>query len=67
MPLADKVMLRKRFLIETALDTLKSERALSIHAIGRSSTPWSMSCPASSLRLQTRKPSISLDSKQIQV
>jgi len=25
MPLADKVMLRKRFIIETVLDTLKSE------------------------------------------
>ena len=49
MPLADKIMLRKRFVIETVLDTLKSESASSIHAIGRSSTPWSMSCPASSL------------------
>jgi hypothetical protein len=28
MPLADKLMLRKRFLIETALDTLKSEMGL---------------------------------------
>src|ERR1700739_4143010 len=28
MPLADKIMLRKRFLIETVLDTLKSEMGL---------------------------------------
>jgi hypothetical protein len=28
MPLADKIMLRKRFLVETAVDTLKSERGL---------------------------------------
>ncbi len=29
MPMADKIMLRKRFLIETVLDILKSERLLS--------------------------------------
>ena len=28
MPLADKIMLRKRFVIETVLDTLKSEMGL---------------------------------------
>ena len=28
MPLADKIMLRQRFLIETVLDTLKSEMGL---------------------------------------
>jgi hypothetical protein len=35
LPLADKIMLRKRFVIETVLDTLKSEMGLSIHATGR--------------------------------
>ena len=34
------MMLRKRFVIETVLDTLKSEWGFSIHAIGRSSTPF---------------------------
>ena len=53
MPLADKVMLRKRFVIETVLDTLKSEMGLEHSRPGRSSTPWSMSCPASSLTVQT--------------
>ena len=50
MPLADKIMLRKRFVIETVLDTLKSEMGLE-HSRHRSvvRTPWSMSCPASSL------------------
>ena len=37
MPLADKVMLRKRFLIETVLDTLKSEMGLE-HSRHRSVT-----------------------------
>jgi hypothetical protein len=48
IPLADKIMLRKRFVIETVLDTLSPKWGLSIHATGRSSTPWSMSSPASS-------------------
>ena len=48
MPLADKVMLRKRFLIETVLDTLKSEMGLE-HSRHRSViNAMSTSCPASS-------------------
>ena len=37
MPLADKIMLRKRFISWTILDTLKSEMGLeSVTAIGES-------------------------------
>jgi len=32
MPLADKLMLRKRFVIETVLDTSNPKWGLSIHA-----------------------------------
>ena len=53
MPLADKIMLRKRFVIETVLDTLKSEMGLEhsrhrspvnamVHVLSLSLTP---SCP----------------------
>ena len=51
MPLADKIMLRKRFVIENVLDNLinPGNRGLSIHATGRSPTPWYMYCIFSSL------------------
>jgi hypothetical protein len=54
MPLADKIMLRKRFLIETVLDTLKSEMGLE-HSRHRSAiNAMVLSCPASSLTLSGR-------------
>ena len=48
MPMADKLMLRKRFVIETVFNILKCQWDSSTHATDRSSTPWSMYSPAAS-------------------
>ena len=56
MPMADKIMLRKRFLIETVLDTLKSEMRLE-HSRHRSPVNAMVHIPLlpRCLRLQTRQ------------
>ena len=51
MPLADKLLLRKRFLIETVLDTLKSEMGLE-HSRHRSATNAMIHCPVLPRRLR---------------
>jgi hypothetical protein len=67
MPMADKIMLRKRFLIETVLDTLKSERGLehSRHRSPVNAMVHVLSCLVA-YAFRPAKPSISLNSKQIQ-
>jgi len=67
MPLADKVMLRKRFVIETVLDTLKSEMGLehSRHRSPVNAMVHVLSCLVA-YAFRPRKPSISLNSKQLQ-
>src|SRR4051794_31394846 len=66
MPLADKVMLRKRFLIETVLDTLKSEMGLeySRHRSPVNAMVHILSCLVS-YAFRPGKPSISLTAQQI--
>src|SRR4051794_19022825 len=54
MPLADKVMLRKRFVIETVLDTLKSEMGLE-HSRHRSVVNAMVHVLSRCLRVQTRQ------------
>src|SRR3954467_163789 len=67
MPMADKIMLRKRFVIETVLDTLKSEIGLE-HSRHRSPVnPMGhvLSCLLA-YAFRPGKPSISLSSKYLQ-
>ncbi len=67
MPLADKVMLRKRFVIETVLDTLKSEMGLE-HSRHRSVTNAMvhvLSCLVA-YAFRPGKPSISLTGQRIE-
>ena len=67
MPMADKVMLRKRFLIETVLDTLKSEMGLE-HSRHRSVTNAMvhvLSCLVA-YAFRPGKPSLSLRAKQVE-
>jgi len=66
MPLADKILLRKRFLIETVLDTLKSELGLE-HSRHRSATNAMvhvLSCLVA-YAFRPGKPSISLTGQNI--
>ena len=68
MPLADKLMLRKRFIIETVLDILKSEMGLE-HTRHRSVTNAMvhvLSCLVA-YAFRPGKPSISLRAQQIEV
>ena len=67
MPLADKIMLRKRFAIETVLDTLKSEMGLehSRHRSPVNAIVHVLSCLVA-YAFRPGKPSISLNSKQLQ-
>ena len=66
MPMADKIMLRKRFIIETVLDTLKSEMGLehSRHRSPVNAMVHVLSCLVA-YAFRTRKPSISRVSHQI--
>jgi len=66
MPLADKVMLRKRFVIETLLDTLKSEMGLehSRHRSVINAMVHVLSCLIA-YAFRPGKPSISLTKQQI--
>jgi len=67
MPMTDKIMLRKRFLIETVLDTLKSEMRLE-HTRLRSAMNAMvhlLSCLVA-YAFRPSKPSISLTGKQIE-
>ena len=67
MPMADKIMLRKRFLIETVLDTLKSEMGLehSRHRSPVNAMVHILSCLVA-YSFRPNKPSISLTSKQVE-
>ena len=67
MLLGDKIMLRKRFVIETVLDTLKSEMGLehSPHRSPVNAMVHVLSCLVA-YAFRPRKPSISLDSKYLQ-
>jgi hypothetical protein len=67
MPLADKIMLRKRFIIETVLDTLKSEMGLehSRHRSPVNAMVHVLSCLVA-YAFRPGKPSISLNSKHLQ-
>ncbi|MBV8870136.1 MAG: IS982 family transposase [Acetobacteraceae bacterium] len=67
MPLADKVMLRKRFLIETVLDTLKSEMGLehSRHRSPMNAMVHVLSCLVA-YAFRPGKPSISLTRQHIE-
>src|SRR3954451_21064972 len=67
IPVADKVMLRKRFLIETGLDTLKSEMGLehSRHRSVINAMVHVLSCLVA-YAFRPGKPSISLNSKHLQ-
>src|SRR5215218_7269030 len=67
MPLADKVMLRKRFVIETVLDTLKSEMGLehSRHRSVVNAMVHVLSCLVA-YAFRPGKPSISLNNKHLQ-
>lgn len=66
MPLADKVMLRKRFVIETVLDTLKSEMGLehSRHRSVVNAMVHVLSCLVA-YAFRPGKPSISLTAQEI--
>jgi transposase len=66
MPLTDKLMLRKRFLIETVLDTLKSEMGLepSRHSSVINAMVHVLSCLVA-YAFRPGKPSISLPGKRI--
>jgi Transposase DDE domain len=68
MPLADKIMLRKRFLIETVLDILKSEMGLehSRHRSVINAMVHILSCLVA-YAFRPTKPSISLRAHQIEV
>jgi hypothetical protein len=68
MPLADKIMLRKRFLIETVLDTLKSEMGLehSRHRSPVKAVVHLLSCLVA-YAFRPGKPSISLTGQHIKV
>jgi Transposase DDE domain len=68
MPLADKIMLRKRFLIETVLDTLKSEMGLehSRHRSPVNAVVHLLSCLVA-YAFRPGKPSISLTGQHIKV
>jgi IS5 family transposase len=67
MPLADKVMLRKRFLIETVLDTLKSEMGLehSRHRSVMDAMVHVLSCLVA-YAFRPGKPSISLTRQHLE-
>jgi Transposase DDE domain len=67
MPMADKIMLRKRFLIETVLDTLKSEMGLehSRHRSPVNAMVHILSCLVA-YAFRPGKPSISLNVKHIE-
>src|SRR4051812_3288457 len=67
MPLADKIMLRKRFVIETVLDPLKSEMGLehSRHRSPVNAMVHVLSCLVA-YAFRPGKPSISLNSKHLQ-
>src|SRR6201984_345256 len=67
MPLADKIMLRKRFLIETVLDTLKSEMGLehSRHRSVSNAMVHVLSCLVA-YAFRPGKPSISLTSQRLE-
>jgi IS5 family transposase len=67
MPIADKIMLRKRFVIETVLDTLKSEMGLehSRHSSVMNAMVHVLSCLVA-YAFRPRKPAISLTSKHIE-
>src|SRR4051794_21266198 len=66
MPLPDKVMLRKRFVIETVLDTLKSEMGLehSRHTSVINAMVHVLSCLVA-YAFRPGKPSISLTAQEI--
>ena len=66
MPLADKLMPRKRFVVETVLDTLKSERGLehSRHRSVMNAMVHVLSCLVA-YAFRPGKPSISLTARQI--
>ena len=66
LPLADKIMLRKRFVIETVLDTLQSEMGLehSRHRSPRNAMVHILSC-LTAYTFRPGKPSISIGNKQI--
>jgi hypothetical protein len=66
MPLTDKIMLRKRFVIETVLDTLKSEMGLehSRHRSVINGMVHSLSCLVA-YAFRPGKPSMSLTGQQI--
>ncbi len=66
MPLADKIMLRKRFVIETVLDTLKSEMGLghSRHRSVINAMVHVLSCLVA-YAFRPGKPSISLVAQKI--
>ena len=67
MPMADKIMLRKRFLIETVLNTLKSEMGLehSRHRSPVNAMVHVLSCLVA-YAFRPGKPSISLNGKQVE-
>jgi IS5 family transposase len=67
MPLADKIMLRKRFLIETVLDTLKSEMGLehSRHRSVMNAMVHVLSCLVA-YAFRPGKPSISRSGQQLE-
>jgi hypothetical protein len=67
MPLADKLMLRKRFLIETVLDTLKSEMGLehSRHRSVVNAMVHILSCLVA-YAFRPGKPSVSLTRQRIE-
>ena len=66
LPLTDKVLLRKRFVIETVLDTLKSEMGLehSRHRSPRNALVHILSC-LTAYAFRPGKPSISIVNRQI--
>jgi hypothetical protein len=67
LPLADKIMLRKRFIIETVLDTLKSEMGLehSRHRSPVNAMVHVLSCLAA-YAFRPGKPTVSMIDKQIE-
>jgi IS5 family transposase len=67
MPMADKILLRKRFVIETVLDTLKSEMGLehSRHRSIMNAMVHVLSCLVA-YAFRSGKPSISLRGKQVE-
>jgi len=67
MPMADKIMLRKRFIIETVLDTLKSEMGIehSRHRSAVNAMVHILSCLVA-YAFRPGKPSISLNAKHIE-